>query len=197
MAGWTCPTPDAWLHATRAAKALDNLQVDNADQRTGVEIIRRAIETSARQIAENAGTESSIIVGKLRGKSEFAWGWNTQTNEFGDLYSQGVIDPAKVVGTALQDAASFAGLLVATEAMMAEKPKKVSTPAMPAMPAWTSDTKGASDALPQSRARRPEDAQPMTKARQEIAPPISMPHQTSVITAPVHRTGWPYPRSRP
>ena len=110
----------------RAAKALDNLQVDNADQRIGVDIVRRAIERPARQIAENAGAEGSIIVGRLREKADFAWGWNAQTNELGDLYSQGVIDPAKVVRTALQDAASVAGLLVTTEAMVAEKPKKES-----------------------------------------------------------------------
>ena len=124
--------PGGGVALLRAAKALDNVQVDNADQKTGVEIVRRAIETPARQIAENAGAEGSIIVGKLREKTEFAWGWNAQTNEFGDLYSQGVIDPAKVVRTALQDAASVAGLLVTTEAMVAEKPKK-ETP-MPTMP---------------------------------------------------------------
>ena len=83
-----------------------------------------------RQIAENAGAEGSLIVGKLREKAEFAYGWNAQTNEFGDLYKQGVIDPVKVVRTALQDAASVAGLLVTTEAMVAEKPKK-ETPAPP------------------------------------------------------------------
>ena len=124
--------PGGGVALLRAAKALDNLQVDNTDQRTGVEIVRRAIETPARQIAENAGAEGSIIVGKLREKTDFAWGWNAQTNEFGDLYQQGVIDPAKVVRTALQDAASVAGLLVTTEAMVAEKPKKESAPAMPA-----------------------------------------------------------------
>ncbi len=83
-----------------------------------------------RQIAENAGAEGSLIVGKLRENAEFAYGWNAQTNEFGDLYKQGVIDPVKVVRTALQDAASVAGLLVTTEAMVAEKPKK-DTPAPP------------------------------------------------------------------
>ena len=124
--------PGGGVALLRAAKALDNVQTDNADQRTGVEIVRRAIETPARQIAENAGAEGSIIVGKLREKTDFAWGWNAQTNEFGDLYSQGVIDPAKVVRTALQDAASVAGLLVTTEAMVAEKPKKEApVPAMP------------------------------------------------------------------
>jgi chaperonin GroEL len=124
--------PGGGVALLRAAKALDAVQVDNADQKTGVEIVRRAIETPVRQIAENAGAEGSIIVGKLREKAEFGWGWNAQTNEFGDLYSQGVIDPAKVVRTALQDAASVAGLLVTTEAMVAEKPKKEAAPAMSA-----------------------------------------------------------------
>ncbi|KAA3452428.1 molecular chaperone GroEL, partial [Mesorhizobium sp. SARCC-RB16n] len=125
--------PGGGVALLRAAKALDAVQTDNADQKTGVEIVRRAVETPVRQIAENAGAEGSIIVGKLREKSEFGWGWNAQTNEFGDLYGQGVIDPAKVVRTALQDAASVAGLLVTTEAMVAEKPKKEG--AAPAMPA--------------------------------------------------------------
>ncbi|MBZ9889530.1 chaperonin GroEL [Mesorhizobium sp. BR1-1-3] len=125
--------PGGGVALLRAAKALDTVQTDNSDQRTGVDIVRRAIETPVRQIAENAGAEGSIIVGKLREKSEFGWGWNAQTNEFGDLFGQGVIDPAKVVRTALQDAASVAGLLVTTEAMVAEKPKKEA--AVPAMPA--------------------------------------------------------------
>jgi chaperonin GroEL len=124
--------PGGGVALLRAAKALDAVQTDNVDQKTGIDIVRRAIETPVRQIAENAGAEGSIIVGKLREKSEFGWGWNAQTNEFGDLFAQGVIDPAKVVRTALQDAASVAGLLVTTEAMVAEKPKKEAAPAMPA-----------------------------------------------------------------
>ncbi len=125
--------PGGGVALLRAAKVLDKLVTDNTDQRTGIEIVRRAIEAPVRQIAENAGAEGSIIVGKLRENSEFGFGWNAQTNEFGDLYSQGVIDPAKVVRTALQDAASVAGLLVTTEAMVAEKPKKeAAAPAMPA-----------------------------------------------------------------
>ncbi len=124
--------PGGGVALLRAAKALDTVQVENADQRHGVEIVRRAIEAPVRQIAENAGAEGSIIVGKLREKAEFGYGWNAQTNEFGDLYKQGVIDPVKVVRTALQDAASVAGLLVTTEAMIAEKPKKeAAAPAMP------------------------------------------------------------------
>ena len=124
--------PGGGVALLRAVKALDAVQTDNADQKHGVEIVRRAIEAPVRQIAENAGAEGSIIVGKLREKPEFGWGWNAQTNEFGDLYKQGVIDPVKVVRTALQDAASVAGLLVTTEAMVAEKPRKETAPAMPA-----------------------------------------------------------------
>ena len=124
--------PGGGVALLRAVKALDNLQTPNADQRVGVEIVRRAIEAPVRQIAENAGAEGSIIVGKLREKADFSFGWNAQTDEYGDLYAMGVIDPAKVVRTALQDAASVAGLLVTTEAMIAEKPKKETTPAMPA-----------------------------------------------------------------
>ncbi len=81
---------------------------------------------------QNAGAEGSVIVGKLREETDFSFGWNAQTGEYGDLYAQGVIDPAKVVRTALQDAASVAGLLVTTEAMIAEKPKKDAAPAIPA-----------------------------------------------------------------
>ncbi|WFP61771.1 MULTISPECIES: chaperonin GroEL [unclassified Mesorhizobium] len=124
--------PGGGVALLRAAKALDAVAVDNPDQRYGVDIVRRAIEAPARQIAENSGAEGSIIVGKLREKTDFAYGWNAQTGQYGDLYSQGVIDPAKVVRTALQDAASVAGLLVTTEAMVAEKPKKEAAPAMPA-----------------------------------------------------------------
>ncbi len=124
--------PGGGVALLRAVKALDNLSTANQDQRVGVEIVRRAIEAPVRQIAENAGAEGSVIVGKLREKTEFSYGWNAQTGEYGDLYAQGVIDPAKVVRTALQDAASVAGLLVTTEAMIAEKPKKEAAPAIPA-----------------------------------------------------------------
>ncbi|ANL33384.1 chaperonin GroEL [Rhizobium phaseoli] len=124
--------PGGGVALLRAVKALDTIKTANDDQRVGVDIVRRAIEAPVRQIAENAGAEGSIIVGKLREKTEFSYGWNAQTGEYGDLYAQGVIDPAKVVRTALQDAASVAGLLVTTEAMIAEKPKKEAAPAMPA-----------------------------------------------------------------
>jgi chaperonin GroEL len=124
--------PGGGVALLRAVKALDNLSTVNQDQRVGVEIVRRAIEAPVRQIAENAGAEGSVIVGKLRERAEFSYGWNAQTGKYGDLYAQGVIDPAKVVRTALQDAASVAGLLVTTEAMIAEKPKKDAAPAIPA-----------------------------------------------------------------
>ncbi|AHG49153.1 molecular chaperone GroEL (plasmid) [Rhizobium leguminosarum bv. trifolii CB782] len=123
--------PGGGVALLRAVRALDNLTTANQDQRVGVDIVRRAIEAPVRQIAENAGAEGSVIVGKLREKSDFSYGWNAQTGEYGDLYTQGVIDPAKVVRTALQDAASVAGLLVTTEAMIAEKPKKEAAPAIP------------------------------------------------------------------
>ncbi len=124
--------PGGGVALLRAVKALDSLKTENDDQRVGVDIVRRAIEAPVRQIAENAGAEGSVIVGKLREKTDFSYGWNAQSGEYGDLYSQGVIDPAKVVRTALQDAASVAGLLVTTEAMIAEKPKKDVAPAQPA-----------------------------------------------------------------
>ncbi len=124
--------PGGGVALLRAVKALDNLATANQDQKVGIEIVRRAIEAPVRQIAENAGAEGSVIVGKLREKTDFSFGWNAQTGEYGDLYAQGVIDPAKVVRTALQDAASVAGLLVTTEAMIAEKPKKDAAPALPA-----------------------------------------------------------------
>ena len=124
--------PGGGVALLRAVKALDNLQTANQDQKVGIDIVRRAIEAPVRQIAENAGAEGSVIVGKLREKADFSYGWNAQTGEYGDLFAQGVIDPAKVVRTALQDAASVAGLLVTTEAMIAEKPKKDAAPAIPA-----------------------------------------------------------------
>ena len=124
--------PGGGVALLRAVSALENLKGANADQDHGIAIIRRALEAPARQIAANAGAEGSIIVGKLRDNTDFAWGWNAQTDEFGDLYRQGVIDPVKVVRTALQDAASVAGLLITTEAMVAELPKKETAPAMPA-----------------------------------------------------------------
>jgi chaperonin GroEL len=123
--------PGGGVALLRAAVVLDGMQGANPDQRVGIEIVRRATEAPIRQIADNAGAEGSLIVGKLRETGDFAFGWNAQTGEFGDLFAMGVIDPVKVVRSALQGAASIAGLLVTTEAMIAERPKKQPAAAIP------------------------------------------------------------------
>jgi chaperonin GroEL len=120
--------PGGGLALLRAAKVLADVKTDNPDQKVGLDIVRRAIEAPTRQIAENAGTEGSVVVGKLREARDYAWGWNAQTDEYGDLFAMGVIDPVKVVRTALQDAASVSGLLITTEAMVAEKSKPAKAP---------------------------------------------------------------------
>jgi chaperonin GroEL len=122
--------PGGGVALLRSLKALEGLAPANADQRTGVEIVRRAIQAPARQIALNAGEDGSVIVGKILEKGDYAFGFNAQSSEYGDMFGFGVIDPAKVVRTALQDAASVAGLLITTEAMIAEAPKK-KAPAAP------------------------------------------------------------------
>ncbi|MDO6590069.1 chaperonin GroEL [Loktanella sp. D2R18] len=132
---------DDALNATRAAvqegvvvgggvaliqggKALDGLSGDNSDQDVGINIVRKAIEAPLRQIAENSGVDGSVVAGKIRESDDKSFGFNAQTEEYGDMFAFGVIDPAKVVRTALQDAASVAGLLITTEAMVADKPSK-------------------------------------------------------------------------
>ena len=114
----------------RAAKVLKNLKPANDEQRVGIDIVRRAIQSPARQIVENAGVEGSVVVGKLMENSNISWGFDAQNGKYCDLVKAGIIDPTKVVRAALQDAASVAGLLITTEAMIAEKPEK--KPAMPA-----------------------------------------------------------------
>ena len=111
----------------KATKALEGLKGDNDDQDAGIQIVRRALQSPIRQIAENAGVEGSIVVGRVLGDESATFGFNAQTEEYGDLVAMGVIDPAKVVRTALQDAASVAGLLITTEAAVVEAPKKSST----------------------------------------------------------------------
>jgi chaperonin GroEL len=108
----------------QAGKALETLEGANADQNAGINIVRKAIEAPLRQIAENAGVDGAVVAGKVRESADAAFGFNAQTEEYGDMFSFGVIDPAKVVRTALEDAASVAGLLVTTEAMVADKPAK-------------------------------------------------------------------------
>ena len=131
---------DDALNATRAAvqegvvvgggvalvqggKALEGLKGENSDQEAGIGIVRRALEAPMRQIAENAGVDGAVVAGKVRESSDKAFGFNAQTEEYGDMFKFGVIDPAKVVRTALEDASSVAGLLITTEAMIAEKPE--------------------------------------------------------------------------
>jgi chaperonin GroEL len=125
--------PGGGVPLLRASRALDKIKPENADQKAGVDIVRRALQTPARQIVQNAGEDGSLVVGKLLAKDRYSWGFNAATGEYEDLVSAGVIDPAKVVRTALQDAASVASLLITTEALVAEKPKK--EPATPGMAA--------------------------------------------------------------
>ncbi|HMK41759.1 MAG TPA: chaperonin GroEL [Methyloceanibacter sp.] len=124
--------PGGGVALIRSQKVLDKLNTANDDQKVGVNIVRRALQTPARQIAENAGEDGAVVVGKIVDKDDYSFGFNAATGEYGNLVKQGVIDPAKVVRTALQDAGSVAGLLITTEAMVAERPKKQgSAPAMP------------------------------------------------------------------
>jgi chaperonin GroEL len=108
----------------RAVKMLDDIKTDNDDQNAGVAIVRRALQSPIRQIAENAGVEGSIVVGKVLERQAAGYGYDAQNGEYGDMFEMGIIDPAKVVRTALQDAASIAGLMITTEAGVAEAPKK-------------------------------------------------------------------------
>ena len=107
----------------QGAKVLEGLRGENDDQEAGIHIVRRALEAPLRQIAENAGVDGAVVAGKVRESTDKAFGFNAQTEEYGDMFKFGVIDPAKVVRTALEDAASVAGLLITTEAMIADKPE--------------------------------------------------------------------------
>ena len=122
--------PGGSVPLLRAIKALDGIKVENSDQKTGIDIVRKAIQTPARQIIDNSGADGAIIVGKLIENPSYAYGYDAQNDEYGDLIKLGIIDPTKVVRTALQDAASVAGLVVTTEATIVEAPKKEG-PAMP------------------------------------------------------------------
>jgi len=118
----------------QAAKGLDGVAGANSDQDAGIAIVRRALESPLRQIAENAGVDGAVVAGKVRESTDTSFGFNAQTEEYGDMFKFGVIDPAKVTRTALEDAASIAGLLITTEAMIADKPAKDGgAPAMPDM----------------------------------------------------------------
>jgi chaperonin GroEL len=125
--------PGGGVALLRASETLKKVRTHNDDQKTGVEIVRKALSWPARQIAINAGEDGSIVVGKILEKDTYAYGYDAQAGEYGNLISKGIIDPTKVVRAALQGAASVAGLLITTEAMVAELPKKQS-PAMPGGP---------------------------------------------------------------
>jgi chaperonin GroEL len=123
--------PGGGVALLRAVDALKKLRTHNDDQKTGVDIVRKALSSPARQIAINSGEDGSVIVGKVLEKDQYSFGFDAQTGEYGNLVSKGIIDPTKVVRVAIQNAASVAGLLITTEAMVAELPKKAAPPAMP------------------------------------------------------------------
>ena len=124
--------PGGGVALLRSIKALEKLRTANSDQKTGIDIVRKALSWPARQIALNSGEDGSVVVGKILDKDQYNFGFDAQNGEYGNLVSKGIIDPTKVVRCALQDAASIAALLITTEAMVAEAPKKQSSgPAMP------------------------------------------------------------------
>ncbi len=123
--------PGGGVALLRAIASVAKLKTANEDQKTGIEIVRKALTTPAKQIIENAGDDAPVIVGKLLESASYAYGYNAQTGEYGDMMKMGIIDPTKVVRTAIQDAASVAGLLITTEAMIADAPKKDAAPSMP------------------------------------------------------------------
>jgi chaperonin GroEL len=123
-------SPGGGVALIRAIKALDAVVTENGDQKAGVEIVRKAIQTPARQIVDNAGGDGAVVVGKLLENASYSYGFDAQTGQYGDMVKLGIIDPTKVVRTALEDAASIAGLVITTEAIITELPKK-DAPAMP------------------------------------------------------------------
>src|SRR3954470_10406768 len=120
--------PGGGVALARASRILSQVKAENDDQRFGIEIVRKAVLTPLRQIAENAGEDGAVVSGRVLDREEYNWGFDAQTGEFKDLVTAGIIDPTKVVRTALQNAASVAGLLVTTEAMVAERPEKKAPP---------------------------------------------------------------------
>ena len=123
--------PGGGVALARASLVLAKLKAENDDQRVGIDIVRRAALTPLRQIAVNAGEDGGVISGKVLGKDEYNWGFDAQAGEFKDLVKAGIIDPTKVVRTALQNAASVGALMITTEAMVAERPVESSAEATP------------------------------------------------------------------
>src|SRR5207244_1349585 len=120
--------PGGGVALLRASEVLKKVRTHNDDQKTGVEIVRKALSWPARQIALNSGEDGSVVVGKILEKDQYAYGFDAQNGEYVNLVAKGIIDPTKVVRAALQNAASVAGLLITTEAMVAELPQKKSPP---------------------------------------------------------------------
>ena len=126
--------PGGGVALIRSSFALDNVAYANDDQHTGIKIVRKALHAPLRQIAANAGEDDGVVAGKVMENGDYHFGYDAQTGTYGDIVAKGIIDPTKVVRAALQDASSVAGLLITTEAMVAEKPKKdAAAPAMPDM----------------------------------------------------------------
>jgi chaperonin GroEL len=124
--------PGGGVALLRSIKAIEKIRTQNDDQKTSVEIVRKALSWPARQIALNAGEDGSVVVGKILDKEHYNFGFDAQNGEYGNLMTKGIIDPTKVVRAALQGAASVAGLLISTEAMVADAPRKqAAAPAMP------------------------------------------------------------------
>jgi chaperonin GroEL len=123
--------PGGGVALLRSIEGLKRLKTENEDQKHRIEIVRKALQTPARQIVINAGADGSVVVGKIMEKDQYSYGFDAQTGEYGNLVTKGIIDPTKVVRCAIQGAASVAGLLITTEAMVAEVPKKETAPAMP------------------------------------------------------------------
>jgi chaperonin GroEL len=124
--------PGGGVALLRATKAIERIRTANDDQKHGVEIVRKALSWPARQVAINSGEDGSVVVGKILDKEQYNYGFDAQSGEYGNLMTKGIIDPTKVVRAALQGAASVAGLLITTEAMVAEVPRKqAASPAMP------------------------------------------------------------------
>ena len=123
--------PGGGVALLRASKSLTKVETDNDDQKVGVEIVRRALAAPIRQIAENAGEDGAVVAGKVSESKDINFGFDAQSEKYVDMVKAGIVDPTKVVRVALQDAASVAGLLITTEAMIAETPKKDEAPMAP------------------------------------------------------------------
>ena len=121
--------PGGGVALLRSIKAIEKIRTANDDQKTGVDIVRKALSWPARQIALNSGEDGAVVIGKILDKEQYNYGFDAQSGEYGNLVTKGIIDPTKVVRAALQGAASIAGLLITTEVMVAELPRKQAAPA--------------------------------------------------------------------